>query len=193
MRTLTLIVAVSCTAMAQSKVEIEKKLLAEFTVTQPTADLTDIVTAGSILVLKKGNIVMDAASAQNYFQNIYKDGKISQNTLGKLNSGIGRLRQMRGAAPVGPATRTFVPGEKFWVTKIECKDDGVVFQLFTDAFDNVRYKAELKFAFEKAGAMPKADDMDKLVAEVLKIQPPDTTTGAAAPAAGPDVNRATVP
>ena len=45
-------------AQAQSKAAIEKKLQAEYTTTQATADQTDIVTAGSILVLKKGNIIM---------------------------------------------------------------------------------------------------------------------------------------
>jgi len=189
MRTLTLIVAVSCTAMAQSKVEIEKKLLAKYTMTQPTADLTDIVTAGSILVLKKGNIVMAPVSGTNFYQNTYKEGKISQNALGKLNNGLGRLSRLPGVAPPAnaPVTRSFVPGEKVWVTKMECRDDGLVVQLYTDAYAEVRYKADLKFPFDKHGAMPLADDMDKLVAEVFKIQPPEDTTGAAqaAPAAAP--------
>lgn len=176
-------------ASAQSKAAIEKKLQAEYTTTQATADQTDIVTAGSILVLKKGNIIMAPVSGSNYFQNTYKEGKINQNVAGKIVKGLDRFSRLPGAsAPASaPATRTFVPGEKVWVTKIECKDDGLVFQLFTDAYAEVRYKADLKFAFDKKGAMPSADDMDKLVGEVFKIQPADDATGGEqqqAPAAG---------
>jgi hypothetical protein len=168
-------------ASAQSKAAIEKKLQAEYTTTQATADQTDIVTAGSILVLKKGNIIMAPVSGSNYFQNTYKDGKISQNAAGKIVKGLDRFSHLPGAqAPANaPATRTFVPGEKVWVTKIECKDDGLVFQLYTDAYADVRYKADLKFFFDKKGAMPSADDMDKMVGEVFKIQPADDQTGGA--------------
>jgi hypothetical protein len=180
----------SFVASAQNKAAIEKKLVAEYSLTQATADQTDIVTAGSILVLKKGNIIMAPVAGTNYFQNTYKDGKISQNAAGKIVKGLDRFSHLPGAsAPAqAPATRTFVPGEKVWVTKIECKDDGLVFQLFTDAFADVRYKADLKFFFDKRGAIPSADDMSKMVAEVFKIQPAESGDAGAqqeAPAAAP--------
>jgi hypothetical protein len=186
------------TAGAQNKAAIEKKLVSEYALTQATADQTDIVTAGAILVLKKGNIIMAPVSGTNFYQNTYRDGKISQNTLGKVSNGLNRFSHLPGAsAPAAPATRTFVPGEKVWVTKIECKDDGVVFDLFTDAYADVRYKAALKFYFNPKGPIPSVDDMDKLVAEVFKVQPADdkaAPTGEqqqqqappAAPAAPPD-------
>lgn len=171
-----MLVAMPFLASGQTKAAIEKKLQAEYTTTQATADQTDIVTAGSILVLKKGNIVMAPVSG-GYFQNSYKDGRITQSAAGKIAKGLDRFSHMPGAqAPAAPGTRTFVPGEKMWVTKIECKDDALVFQLFTDAYADVRYKADLKFPFDKKGAMPSADDMDKLVGEVFKIQPADDTT-----------------
>lgn len=171
-------------ASAQSKADIEKKLVAEYTLTQATADQTDIVTAGSILVLKKGDIMMAPVSGTNYYQNTYKDGKITQNAAGKISKKLDRFSHLgipgAPAAPAAPATRTFVPGEKVWVTKIECKDDGLVFDLFTDAFADVRYKAALKFYFSPKGPIPGADQMDALVGEVFKIQPPDSGDGAAA-------------
>jgi hypothetical protein len=37
----------------------------------------------------------------------------------------------------------------------------------------VRYKAALKFYFNPKGPIPSVDDMDKLVAEVFKVQPAD--------------------
>jgi len=171
-------------ASAQSKAALEKKLVSEYALTQATADQTDIVTAGAILVLKKGNIIMAPVSGTNFYQNTYKDGKISQNALGKVSNGLNRFSHLPGAsAPAAPATRTFVPGEKVWVTKIECKDDGVVFDLFTDAYAEVRYKAALKFYFNPHGPIPSVDEMDRLVAEVFKVQPADDTTAAAQPAA----------
>jgi hypothetical protein len=179
------IIAIPFVAGAQNKAAIEKKLQSEYTMTQATADQTSIVTAGSILVMQKGNIVMAPVSGTNFYQNTYKDGKIGQNALGKINNGLNRFSHLPGAAPPPTNTRTFVPGEKVWVTKIECKDDGVVFDLFTDAYSDIRYKAALKFYFSPKGPMPSADDMDKMVAEVFKIQPAEDTTAATPAAAAP--------
>jgi outer membrane protein assembly factor BamE (lipoprotein component of BamABCDE complex) len=182
MRTTTLIslviIGIPYAASAQNKSAIENKLVAEYKLTQPTADQTDIVTAGSILVLKKGNLVMGPATQSTVYQSSYKDGKINPNFAGRLNNGLTRLGRMPGAAPPqGQNTRTFVPGEKMWVTKIECKDDGVAFELFTDAYADVRYRAALKFAFDKHGSMPSADQMSAMVGEVFKVQPADDATG----------------
>jgi len=82
------------------------------------------------------------------------------------------LRRLPGSSAASgvPDSRTFVTGEKMWVTKIDVKDNGVVFELFTDAFGDTRYKANLVFPFPK-GAMPAADQMEKTVAEVFKVQP----------------------
>jgi len=180
---ITLVVGTSGLAIAQDKAAIEQKLTAEFALTQATADMTDIVTAGAILVLKKGNIMMAPTSSTNFYQNTYKEGKISQNAAGKVTNALGRFSRLPGAsAPAStPATRTYVPGEKMWVTKIECKPDGVVFDLFTDAVADVRYKAALKFEFPKGIALT-TDQVDKLVGEVFKVQPAEDTsaTGAAA-------------
>ena len=163
-------------ASAQSKAAIEKKLTADYALTQATADQTDIVTAGAILVLKKGNVVMGPSTQTTIYQSTYKDGVVSPNFAGKLNNGLTRLRRIPGAAPPpASGTRTFVPGEKMWVTKIECRDDGVVFDLFTDAYAEVRYRAALKFAFDKHGVMPSSDQMAAMVGEVFKVQPAEET------------------
>jgi outer membrane protein assembly factor BamE (lipoprotein component of BamABCDE complex) len=190
-----LIIGMPFAASAQNKSAIEKRLVSEYALTQATADQTDIVTAGAILILKKGEIVMGPSTQTTINQSTYKDGKINANFAGKVSKGLGRLGRIPGAAaPSGPASRTFVPGEKMWVTKIECREDGVVFDLFTDAYAEVRYRAALKFPFDKHGVMPSADEMSALVAEVFKVQPADNaapTDGRqqqqqqAAPAAAP--------
>jgi hypothetical protein len=195
MRTSTLIaliiIGLPFTGGAQNKSAIEKKLVDEYALTQATADQTDIVTAGAILVLKKGNIVMGPSTQSTIYQSTYKDGKISANLAGKMSNGLNRFSRLPGAsAPQAPATRTFVPGEKMWVTKIECRDDGVVFDLFTDAYAEVRYRAALKFAFDKHGSMPPADQMSALVGEVFKVQPSDDK---AAPTGGGQQQQAAAP
>jgi len=185
---ITLLIGASGLAYAQDKAAIEKKLTEEYTLTQPTAANDDIVIAGSILVLQKNSIVMSPVSGTDFHQNTYKDGKISQNAASKVNSALGRFSRLPGASgPPPSATRTYVRGEKMWVTKIECKPDGVFFDLFTDPVSDVRYKATLKFEFPK-GITLTVDQVDKLVAEVFKIQPADDAnaapaTGAAQPAA----------
>ena len=161
----TLLLAIAG-ANAQSKAAIEAKLTGIYQLTQPTADLTDIVTAGSVLVLKRGNVMMVPTSVSNPYSNTYKDGKVSQNVLG-------RLARMGPPGQAQPNLRTFVPGEKMWVTKIDCKDDGVIFTLYTDAYADVRYKANLKFAFDKKASMPSADDMSRTVGEVFSVQAAD--------------------
>ena len=158
-----LVVMLAGVAAAQDRVAIENRLTSEFRLTQPTADLMDVVTAGSVLVIKRGNIVMTPVFTSSPSGNTYKEGKMTQNVFGK----IARFGVTPGVPQ--PNTRTFVPGEKVWVTKIECKDDGVVFTLFTDAYYDMRYKATVKFPFDKKGAMPTAEQMDRLVGEVFRV------------------------
>src|SRR6202140_3089426 len=123
MRTITiysslsfLLIGTSFLVNAQDKTAIEQKLISEYALTQPTADNTDIVTAGAILVLKKGNVMMAPVSGTNFYQNTYKDGKISQNAAGKVSNirtRLGRIPGISGApgpAPDAQATRTYVRG-----------------------------------------------------------------------------------
>jgi hypothetical protein len=57
-----------------------------------------------------------------------------------------------------------------WVTKIDVRENSVVLDLFTDAYSDVRYRTSLTFPFPK-GSLPAAEDVEKLVGEVLKVQP----------------------
>jgi hypothetical protein len=149
-------------AATPAKPAHEKELVPEYALTQVTADQTGIVTPGAILVLKKGNIAMAPVSGTNLDQNIYKEGRVSQAAI----------------APASVrAVRTFVPGEKMWVTKIEREDDGLVLELLTDEYAGVRYRAALKFYFNPKGRRPSVKEMDKLVGEVFKVQPANAGGG----------------
>jgi len=177
-----LLIGACLVASAQDKAAIEQKLSSHYALTKATADRSDIVTAGAIIVLQKDNLLMVDASTSNPYQNTYKDGKITQNTLGKL-AGFGS--RIPGVQKPGGATRTFVAGEKFWVTKIEVKDNGVAFELFTDAIKDIRYRAVLTFPLKGPA---QADLVEKMVAEVFKVQPAEDAKAdgqtAQAPAGG---------
>lgn len=189
-------------ARGQDTAALQKKLVAEYALTQPTAADDDIVTAGAILVLQKSDLVLGPTSASSLYTNVYKEGKIQANsfaqakkTLGRIGRfgsfipGVGGTAAASGASTAdsnsGAAPRTYVTGEKIWVTKIELKTENkqpeVVFELFTDAVNDVRYKGALKFPYAKGAS---DDDVDKLIAEVFKVQPADQDQQAQAPAGG---------
>ncbi len=177
---LALLVWASPTAWAQeqgSKASIEKKLTSEYALTKTTDDKTDIVTAGSVVILQKDKLVMVTAdSAANQCPNNYKDGKLSQGGACRANETLKKIplfgRTIPGADKV-PNTRTFVTGEKFWVTKIEVKDNGkdkgLLLEFFTDAINDVRYKGTLAIPLKQG--LPSPDESLKLVGEVLKVAP----------------------
>jgi hypothetical protein len=171
-------------AHADDMAAIQKKLASEYALTQPTADNTDIVTAGAILVLQKSDLMLGPVSSGTFYQNTYKEGRIQPSGLAKAKSALGRLGRAPSWIPgvggtasgadaaSGAAPRTYVKGEKMWVTKIEVKTENkeqeVVFTLFTDAVNDVRYKGALKFPFPNGTT---EDQLDKLVSEVFGIQP----------------------
>ena len=92
---------------------------------------------------------MVVTSSTDINQNTYKDGKIQQNAIGKLAGFGSRIPGFGAKAPTPGATRTFVTGEKMWVTNIDVRNNAIVFDLFTDAFGDNRYKASLSIPFPK--------------------------------------------
>ena len=59
------------------------------------------------------------------------------------------------------------------MTKISVHDDGVVLDLLSDPYSDVRYYSTLKFPFTK-GSFPTPDQADSSVGEVVKVQPDDS-------------------
>jgi hypothetical protein len=175
--------------------ELQKKLEGQYKLTKPTDDKTDIVTAGAILILQKDKLIMYPTTTQIPPQNTYKDGKLSSGAFG-AHQQIQKFGSLIGHAPpsqLQTASRNFVTGEKFWVTRIDVQPDGVVFTLFTDAIQDVRYYSTLKFVYPK-GATPSTDQVMSTVAEVLKVQPDDDAKaddkgGDQQQAAGGDANQ----
>jgi hypothetical protein len=154
---------------ADRKADIQEKLSSQFVLTKLTADKSDIDTAGSILVLRKSGFQMCTIAVPPQTSN-YKDGNISTN-LGNTMSWVARLPS--GTKPDTVPKRKFAIGEKFWVTGFEVQDDGVVFQLYSDPYADVRYWGKLKIGFSKK-SIPTADELLKTIAEVLTVQPDET-------------------
>jgi hypothetical protein len=154
---------------------LQQQLESTYALTKPTDDKSDIVTAGAVLILQKDKIIMYSTANQVLPQNTYKAGKLSEGAFGvhdnvqKFGSFIGHPAPQQAQTQ----SRHFVTGEKFWVTSIATQSDGVVFTLFSDAYNDVRYQCTLKFVYPK-GSTPSTDDVLKTVAEVFKVQQDDS-------------------
>jgi hypothetical protein len=126
-----------------------------------------------VIVLQKDGLVMCGVTTSVPSQNVYKNGKITQSVLNKA-------RFMSLGSFAGPSssagTRTFVTGEKFWITNIETKDDGVDFTLMSDPISDTRYYAVLKIPFRK-GTPPPAAEMASMADQLFKVQPADNSSG----------------
>lgn len=163
---------------------LQQKLESQYALTKATADRSDIVTAGAVLVLQKDNLLMYKSTTSTPPTNTYKDGKISQGVFGMAACKWCRKIPGTGSVP-SVDTRTFVTGEKFWVTKIDVRDDSIVFEFFSDPISDVRYYGLLKFPYSKSSP----DQAMGTIAEVIKVQPADNSGAdasqqqAAAPAA----------
>lgn len=152
---------------------VRKKLESQYALTQPTAANDDIVTAGAVLTLKMSKISMSPVTNTSFCQNTLQGGQIGQNALckgAKLSKMWKRIPGVPGT-PDAPQTRDFVKGEKVWVTKIEVRGDSIVFTLFTDAYNEVRYRASMVFPLNGTPLTP--DDANKLVGEVFDAKPPE--------------------
>jgi hypothetical protein len=164
-------------AQAGDAAAIQQQLNAQFRLTRATADMTDIVTAGDVVTIHKGNLVMFAGTAVPATNN-YKMGGIGQ--------GFGTI-----LIETNPNTvqRTFVPEEKCWVTGISVQKDGVTFSLFSDPYNGIRYYGILKVLFPIKKVVPPVDSFMQTIAEVLTVdrqneQPEPAPPGRIRPAIG---------
>ena len=182
---------------------IQEKLVSQIKLTKTTADHSDIVTAGDVVVLHKDGLMMCSSDSPYAFSNSYNNGVLAANYKNRAKDAVKSFG--RGLIPViGGGTsatdaannactsRKFVAGEKFWVTGIVLQRDGILVSTSSDPYNDVRYYGEIKFPFPR-GPVPSADDFAKTVSEVITVQPSDDNSGqsdqggqpASAPAAEP--------
>ena len=196
--------AISLAQAQGPKATLEKQLESEYMLTTPTADNTDIVTTGSVLILQKKGFSAGAVSSKVVTQNTYKDGQIKAGAATAVRRfgglpGIGLVPGVGSvagsAAGAAGGSRDFVNGEKLYVTKItvDRAKNGIVFDLISDSYgDAGRYKASLRFEIPKAAlASEDLAQVDPTIAQVFKIAPADQN--AAAPQGGQQAGAAAAP
>ncbi len=138
----------SLTAIAQSGdlAAIQQKLNEQFKLTTTSADGSDIVAAGDVVTLHKSNLLMfadtDVPATNNY--SLYQPKHSNGPMVGGIGQGFETI-----LISVNPNTvqRTFVPGEKFWVTGIRVQKDGALFMLCSDPYNGTRYYGNLEDTF----------------------------------------------
>lgn len=153
---------------------IPERIEATYALTKPTADLTDIVKPGDVLVLGKDDLFMCAISSAIPSYNTYKGGKIRQSFLNKM-----KFFTASGNAPTVP-TRMFVAGEKVMLTGVEMTPDGVQLSLLSEMINGLHYKAFLVLPFAK-GSTPATDEVMQTLAQVISVQPASHDAPVAAP------------
>src|ERR1700691_5825387 len=101
-------------------------------------------------------------------QNTYNEGKLSESAFG-VHDNVQKFGIVIGHPPPQAAqthAQQFVTGDKFSVTAIAVQGDGVVFTLFSDPYQDVRYQCTLKFPYTK-GTTPSTDEVLATVAAVV--------------------------
>jgi len=166
------------------KADVQEKLNALFVLTKTTADNSDIVTPGSILVLHKDGLVLFSVDSRVPPTITYKDGRLSMGFGATLAADIALGAVQEGENSRNVPQRKFVAGEKFWIIASTVKDDGVYLEVYSDPYQDVRYFGQLKFPFNRKSA-PSADDVLKTIAEVVSVEPAESNSQPPAPAASP--------
>ena len=139
------------------KALLQEKLNSQFKLTKLTADNTDIVTAGSVLVLQKDGLLMFSIDTKVPPTSTYKDGKLSMG-FGTTLPRILRWRQLHiGANCSNFRNVSLWQGKNSGSSGFDVQDDGVIFQFYSDPYQDVRYYGKLKFPFRKH-SMPPADE-----------------------------------
>jgi hypothetical protein len=164
---LLLVLASASFAQSGDLAAIQQKLNSQFKVTTTTADHTDIVTAGDVVVLHKAGLIMFGVTDVTVpAGNSYRNGRLGQG-----------LKTVLISANPNNLTRTFAAEEKCWVTGIRVEKDGVRFSLYSDPYSNGRFYADLKILFPEKKAVPPVDSFLKTISEVLTVMPPDDQDG----------------
>ena len=185
-------------AQAPATTTLEQQLESQYPLTTPTADNTDLVTTGCVLVLQKKGLSAGAVASKVATVNTYKDGQIKAGAASAVRRfgglpGVGYVPGVGGlagsAAGAAGGSRDFVNGEKLYVTKITVDrgKDVITFDLISDAYgDAGRYKASLRVEFTKK-ALVSADlaAVQPTLDQVFKIAPPADQSSAAPAAAAP--------
>ncbi len=172
------IFGLSLAAQSGDTAAIQQKLNSQFKLTTTAADRSDIVTAGDVVAIHKPGMVMYAVTAPAPPSNTYREGRIIQGWGGFGKDLMIGMKSQQGTTANDYPHRQFVPEEKCWVTAIEVQKDGVLFVLYSDPYDDVRYYGDLKIPFPNKKQVPSVDVALQTIAEVLTVVPASGNQGA---------------
>jgi hypothetical protein len=166
---------------------LEEQLQSKYRTTSLTADNSDIVTAGTVLILRRGGFSAGAVSSRVPTRNTYKDGQIKAEIPGILKncsfcSAIPGGSKVNSAISAAGPSREFVAGERLYVTKmsVDRAKDVIIFNLISDPYGNEgRYKGSLTFQYPK-GSIGSANlgQVEPLIAEVFRNTDPQYVSSA---------------
>ena len=173
---LIILAGVTLSAHAQDpKIDVQHMMESLYVLTKTTSDRTDIVSPGSILVLHKDGLVLCSTDSVAPMINVYKNGAIMPAKFAwSLAEGMG------GQNTNAVKQRTFVAGEKVWITGNGVKDDGVILTVYSDPYQDIRYYGQVKIPFNKK-SVPPADDIMKSIAEVVTVDSGNNVAGNSQP------------
>lgn len=171
---------------------IQQKLVTKIKLTKSTADRSDIVTAGDVVLLHKDGLMMCSSDSSYAFSNTYSNGVLAANYKNRVKDAVksfgfghipvfGSGTSAADAANNGCPSRKFVAGEKLWITGVTAQKDGILIGTYSDPYpdpsgNQVRYYGEIKFPFAK-GSVPVPDDFVRTVSEVVTVAPADDNGG----------------
>lgn len=185
--------AVCIEAQSGDPAAIQQALSSKIRLTVITADRSDIVTPGDIVQINAQGLIMYAVASPMPPSNTYKNGRIGQGW-----GGFGQDLAIGMASPGGTTAanyphRQFVVGEKCWVSGLHVQKDAIVFQLYSDPYDNIRYYGSLKIPFPNKKEVPPVDAAIQLVADVLTVVPQTNQAGPPASVQAPAPAPPTMP
>jgi hypothetical protein len=169
-----IITSMSCPllqAQAGDPAALGQRIYSQFKMTTTTPDRSDIVTAGDVVVIHRPGLLMYAVASPMPPSNTFKNGKITQGWGGFGKDMLITMATPGGATATDYPHRQFAPEEKCWVREIQVQKDGVLFQLYSDPYDGIRYYANLKIPFPNKKEVPPVDSVMQMVAEVIGVAP----------------------
>lgn len=123
---------------------IQEKLVSDIKVTKPTADHTEIVTPGDVVLLHKDGLMMCSVSSSYAFSNTYSNGVLEANYKNRAKDAaksffkghlpFGGGGSAADAANNGCPSRKFVAGEKFWITGFQLEKDSILISTLSDPY-----------------------------------------------------------
>jgi hypothetical protein len=169
---IALVLCDALAAQAGDSATIEQWLKAEFKPTTIAADRSEIVTHGTMVVIQKPGLTMYAVDSPMPPLYTYKNGKIGRGLMG-FGKDLEISLRTPGGTSADYSRRPFDSGEKCWITELQVEKDGVLFQLYSDRFDDTHYYGNLRIPFPSKKEMPSVKTVMQLVGEVLKVAPPE--------------------